>query len=153
MDIYSQVRSAFAKKDILGIAADVEAKTESSDKFSNQCQAKLFLFPDFLADNTPTGICYASSEPGAISTAVCRPIDEDYYICSGAMELWISSNGAEKLFVGNPGSKLFLPIGAKVQFRVTSDEKCCYVVTTNPPYSSIDENEIVVVEGKWPVKR
>lgn len=149
MHAYKSLREAFAQKKLEEIAAEIAVKTEASEKYSRQCQAKLHIFPDFEDGGTALGLCYASSQPAAVSTALSRPIEEDYYIFAGSMELWVKSAETEEVLVGNPGTKLHLPAGAEVQFRVTGKESCHYAVVTTPPYSTMDEGEVVVVRGKW----
>ena len=87
---------------------------------------------------------------GATTAAVRhRTVEELWYVLSGVGEIWRAIGDEQQVDQLCEGTSVTIPLGAHFQFRNTGQEPLDIVITTMPPWPSMDEAERV--EDHWPV--
>ena len=87
---------------------------------------------------------------GGVSLAVThRTVEEIWYFLSGQGQVWRKAGDDEETVEVVPGTCLTIPLGTHFQFRTTSAEPLCFLITTMPPWPGPDE--AVRVADYWTV--
>ena len=85
---------------------------------------------------------------GAVSHAVVhRTVEEIWFFVAGRGELWRRSGEHEEVVAVGPGVCATIPLGARFQFRASTEAPLAFVAVTMPPWPG--EGEAEIVEGKW----
>lgn len=95
-------------------------------------------------------IAHTTLPPGTTSQAVVhRTITEVWYFISGTGQVWRRQGDRQEVVDVAPGHCLTIPVGTTFQYRTTSDEPLCFLMTTMPPWPG--DHEAIKVDGLWPV--
>ena len=87
--------------------------------------------------------------PGQTSTAVThRTVQEIWFFLAGRGEMWRKQGDRVETVPVHPGVCLTIPLGTVFQFRAFGYEPLAAVGVTIPSWPD-DEDEAIVVEGKW----
>lgn len=129
--------------------------TEFADK---QLQAERdYLAPDGseireLARTERGSLAHCILPLGGVTKSVKhKTIDEIWYFVQGLGQVWRKQGAKEEVVDVRPGFSLTIPVGAHFQFRNTSQEPLCFVITSIPPWPKDREEAVEVGNGRWPI--
>ena len=126
---------------------DPQISHGSITKYAEECKATIYLvsvIENKIFHQIPEkGVAYAIVAPGGISTPMQRPIDEDYVVIKGKIEVALedTSNNKKTIQEISRGQRVHLPKGWVVQFRNASNEDAVFYVPTYPTYERADQKD------------
>jgi mannose-6-phosphate isomerase-like protein (cupin superfamily) len=112
-----------------------------------------YLAPDgseirLLPVLTGGGLAHCVLPAGKTSKAVVhRTVGEIWYCLSGEGEIWRKMDSAECVAQLRQSVSVTIPVGTHFQFRNTSSEPLCILISTMPPWPG--EDEALPVPGYW----
>jgi len=94
------------------------------------------------------GVCHCTLQQGRTSFAVRhKTVEEIWYILSGEGEIWRMFEEEEEFTSLRPGVALTIPPHTNFQFRNSSLEPLCILITTTPPWPGPEEALTAI--GPW----
>lgn len=98
---------------------------------------------------TPRGNNYLCKlEPRFVSNAaIMLTVEEIWYFLEGRGVFWLKVDGVEHFFDFGPGTSIYVPQGASMQYRNDTDQPGLAHVTTLPPWPG--KEAATLTQGPW----